>query len=317
MRSEFSNELETTLDEMAESRLLTELVASTNFLSDLNVENLCQSLSQLADQITQYLLKLLIKQYGSSNIGIIALGKWGGYELGLGSDLDFIFVTPDTPNEVDHKIARRFISRLQDQHKGGKIYSIDLRLRPSGSAGPIIVSKEKLKNFLLNTAKPWQRQSYLRSRSCCNFISDKELRLWATNKELKLSDIVEFKRIRQELLKPKQKTSVDLKYNEGGLVDIEFSVQQQALLLQNPNTSPRTQDSIPHQTLKTLYRHFRTLEQLQKLLTSQSATKINLDDESTILLAKILHLNSSEDFIHKTQAQLDQSLQLLKHLKPQ
>ena len=54
-------------------------------------------------------------------------GKVGGLELRLKKRSRLYFVTPEPPTLEEYKIAKRFISRLNDQHKGGKIYSMDLR----------------------------------------------------------------------------------------------------------------------------------------------------------------------------------------------
>ncbi|MCB0361135.1 MAG: glutamine-synthetase adenylyltransferase [Bdellovibrionales bacterium] len=124
-RQGFSSDLEVSLDEMAEHRLLTEIVAANQFLVDRDSLLLGQSLSACADYICMELLNRLDEREEGKRLVLVAMGKWGGFELGFRSDLDMIFVSQDLPTEKDHRIARRFVNRLNDVHKGGRIYSVD------------------------------------------------------------------------------------------------------------------------------------------------------------------------------------------------
>lgn len=315
--SEFSLSLEEALDEMAEHRLLTEVAASIDFLSQQDILNLSDALSSAADYITKELLLRLHHEYGQSQIGIVAMGKWGGQELGLASDLDFIFVTESTPTELDNKIARRMISRLQDEHRGGKIYSVDLRLRPSGNAGPMLVEKSKLKEFLVSRADAWQRQSYLRARSLCNFITDAEIYEWSRKKGLPPNDLQELKRIKTSLLTKGTPKFFDIKFNHGGLVDIEFAAQQAVLFQNSRATHPNTLKMLGNQKdLQSIYVKLRTIEQLIKLITQSPNTKLSRSSDSCKSLSLLLGFNDIADFQKQVDQWLDRSQLLLKDLDP-
>ncbi|RYZ64587.1 MAG: glutamine-synthetase adenylyltransferase, partial [Proteobacteria bacterium] len=127
------------LEQLVEKRLLGELINGSHYLEDRNVELLQTNLSDTADEICRSLLEELKKEFPST-LQILALGKWGGRELGFRSDLDFILVSQAEPNEADAKLARRLINRLTELRKGGNIYSIDMRLKPSGKAGPMVIA---------------------------------------------------------------------------------------------------------------------------------------------------------------------------------
>jgi glutamate-ammonia-ligase adenylyltransferase len=316
-QSEFSSQMEVALDEMAERRLLTEMIGSMQFLSDFDINKLCHSLTDTADLISKTLLKLLENEYGSSQLGVVALGKWGTHEMGLNSDLDFIFVTQDKPTEIDNKIARRFISRLQDEHRGGKIYSVDLRLRPSGNAGPLLVQKSRLQNFLEKEAAPWQRQSYLRSRSLCSFISSKEIKNWSLKKAITEEDKTELKRIKHSLLKQRSSSEIDVKFSFGALVDIEFAIQQRALIGKESHETLNTVESLDqHKELQSIYLHLRTVEQLIKLVSHSQQTTINLSSKTTSIIATAMAMESPNTFFQTLIDRLDRSQQLLKALDP-
>src|SRR5262249_18318481 len=155
-------------------------------------------ITETADSICKELLAQLKREFQGSTLEIIALGKWAGGELGLRSDLDFIFVTPDKPAESDFKVARRFISRLTDPAKGGNLYELDLRLRPSGQSGALLVSLPSLIEYWKNSAKAWERQAYLRARPIPDWLKlDKDILL---SRGLNSDELSELKDIRTKLL---------------------------------------------------------------------------------------------------------------------
>jgi glutamate-ammonia-ligase adenylyltransferase len=224
----WSSDLESALQQMSERKLLTELWAANQYLSDRNLTAMCMRITQTADSICQQLLRQLKEEFRAAKLEIVALGKWAGHELGLRSDLDFIFVTPDaTPNESDFKVARRFISRLSDPSKGGTLYDIDLRLRPSGQSGPLLVALDKLHEYWRGDAKAWERQAYLRARPL-----REDLRLakdTLVRQGLNAEELAELREIRVKLLRKPSAETIDIKYAPGGLLDIEFVCQTAVL----------------------------------------------------------------------------------------
>ena len=223
----WATELEAVLQQMSERKLLTELWAANQYLTDRDLESMFHRITATADSVCRQLLLQLKNEFKDSRIAIIALGKWAGCELGLRSDLDFIFVTPSTPTEGDFKVARRFVSRLADPSKGGSLYDIDLRLRPSGQSGPLLVTTDKLHEYWREQAQPWERQAYLRARPLAD-----ELRLdksQLVQKPLTAVELAELGDIRKKLLRKPQDGALEIKYAPGGLLDIEF-VSQTALL---------------------------------------------------------------------------------------
>jgi glutamate-ammonia-ligase adenylyltransferase len=217
------------LGQMAERKLLTEIWSANQYLADGDLPVMFERVSSTADEICLALLAQLKREFPAARLEILALGKWGGRELGLRSDLDFIFVTPLAPGEDDFKAARRFISRLTDPLKGGHLYDIDLRLRPSGRSGPLLVSEEQLFAYWRGEAQAWERQAYLRAR---RLAAGAPLPLEAfVERGLSGEDLSELKRIRAKLLQAASVDTgaIDLKHVPGGLIDIEFTVQTAVL----------------------------------------------------------------------------------------
>src|SRR2546428_12702603 len=105
---------------------------------------------------------------------VIGLGKLGGRELGYHSDLDLLFLYSG-PGETDGarrasnhehfaRVAQKLISHLTLPLRQGTLYRIDTRLRPSGSAGPLVISFEALATYHAREARLWERQALLRAR---------------------------------------------------------------------------------------------------------------------------------------------------------
>ena len=328
----WSTEFETLIAQMSERKLLTEIWAANHFLSDHSLSALFDRITTTADQITLQLLKHLKGEFPKARVKLLALGKWGGRELGLRSDLDFVFITPEAPVEDDFKVARRFISRLTDPLKGGSLYDVDLRLRPSGQSGAILVSRESLFDYWLNRAEAWERQAYTRTRA---LEPDEELdKSLLFKKSLNDEDLAELKRIRGLLLKNPSDSKIDLKYAPGGLLDIEF-VAQTALLKLQITPMSQVADTFANSTVGMIQnlmaadaswkklgasaiRTYETLRRFEQSLQLASAHKTSVLEKSNAAFKKFSSLikldpDSSWELVAQT---LRESRQVLNDLDP-
>ncbi len=326
-REAFSEDLEQMLEEITEHKLLAEIFSANRFLQDFDVQTLILSLSETADQLVSALLVRLKQDYPGSGLEVLALGKWGGREVGLRSDLDLIFVCPQKPLAEDYKVARRLISRLTEAHRGGQIYSVDLRLRPSGSSGPLLVSLDDLGNFLQHEADPWLRQSYLKAR----FLSGKSaqsIHSQVIKRGLKSSELSELKNIRQRLLATtSDSTKIDLKKSPGGLIDIEFACQIACLTeqIQPSDTSTLALlDSLAltlgdwrleAAELKKIYLKLRRTEQILQISTSHSGSMLCLDQEEFSTAAKLQN-EAPKELFEKIRRYLAHGQEIVKNLDP-
>lgn len=307
-RPEPSQDMDVLLEELAERRLLAELISANQFLSDLDLRQLGSNLTSNADSIATLLLSRLKEEYGPSEVELIAMGKWGGRELGLRSDLDFVFIVPGEPTANDQKVAKRFLARMTEPHRGGSIYAIDMRLRPSGQAGPILVSAPRLKSYLEGTdpnetAAAWERQAYLRARPLAELAFHPAQ--IAMTRTLSEADLAELRMIRSKLFSPMKPGEIDLKLTDGGLADIEFTAQI-SLLARGPESGselaldPSTSGMIQYlegvdatwssigESLRDHYDFLRRMEQLYQLTTSQSGSKMRVKSDEFRRLALVM-----------------------------
>lgn len=292
------------LDELAERRLLSELIAATQFLADRELRKMTLNLTANADAICATLLDRLKADLSASDIKLVALGKWGGRELGLRSDLDFIFVTDRAPTPEDHKAAKRFLSRITEPHRGGSIYAVDMRLRPSGHSGPIMVPKDELDHYLRTKAAAWERQAYLRSRPFQDLgFRPAEI---AARQGLSPADHQELSMIRGQLFAGGKPGEIDLKLSLGGLADVEFTAQIALLERREFSLDPSACGMIQYlesfdaewrkvgPEIRERYESLRKIEQLFQLTTSQSGSKMRLKSDEFRRLALVLDQSAAE-----------------------
>ena len=304
------------LEMLIERRLIVEVLSAQKFLKDKDLHNLSRDLSFSADEICKSILKKIADDLKCEPVNILCLGKWGGRELGFRSDLDFIFLTENDPSPLQHKLSRKFISWLNQHNRGGVIYNIDTRLRPSGHAGPLLVSKSQLESFLQKNAEPWERQAYLRARPLLpTAFSASQI---AGEHIFTSDDDQRLREIRAKLL-TKDESLFDLKFQFGGLVDIEFACQTALLKRSQFSLDSSTQGMIQYlmeqdpnwkvlgPSLLKNYNDLRTVEQMHQLTSAQSQTKLRKNSENILSLA--VNMGMSTEFLdsHLTKLFLQNS----------
>jgi len=206
----------------------------------LPLEKLSDHLSDLADMILRHTLELCWRDARKKHqelpqFAIIAYGKLGGKELGYASDLDLVFVYDDPhpdAGQIYGRLAQRINTLLSSHTVAGRLYEVDLRLRPNGESGLLVSSIEAFDEYQRKHAWVWEHQALTRARFCAGDatvgasferIRDQILRLPRELNALKTS-ILE---MRQKMHDGHQNNTdlFDIKHDDGGMVDIEFMVQ--------------------------------------------------------------------------------------------
>ena len=178
----------------------------------------------------------------SSEFVILALGRFGGGALTDASDLDLIYLfTGDFAAESDgekplgavhyyNRLGARVSTALSAATSAGALYEIDTRLRPSGAQGPLAVSLDGFRRYLLEDAWTWELMAMTRARpvfgspgarAAAQAILDEALARPRDRRQL-AKDVVKMRRD-MAAHKPAQ-GPLDVKLGEGGLVDLEFAV---------------------------------------------------------------------------------------------
>jgi glutamate-ammonia-ligase adenylyltransferase len=180
----------------------------------------------------------------------LGYGKLGGWELGYGSDLDLVFLHDSTGSAqettgvqpVDNQVffvrlAQRIVHILTVHSAAGRLYEVDVRLRPSGKGGMLITQIEAFADYQRQEAWTWEHQALLHARAvagdrslCQRF---EQLRVEILTEHVRRaqlkSDVRAMReRMRRELSRAKA-GEFDLKQDVGGMADIEFLAQYWAL----------------------------------------------------------------------------------------
>ncbi|RAL24739.1 bifunctional [glutamate--ammonia ligase]-adenylyl-L-tyrosine phosphorylase/[glutamate--ammonia-ligase] adenylyltransferase [Lujinxingia litoralis] len=212
-------------------------------------------LSDLAQVVlTQVEDTLTPEPRGARALCVVAMGKFGGKELGFGSDLDFIFVYDDRgPGAIDHqeatRRARRLVRALSAATEAGGFYEVDLRLRPSGSQGTLVTSFQAWRAYHLEHAALWERQALIKARAIGGTAALRE-RLEAERQRLAFDralpeDLAEkIARMRQRMFDSAALAPgvFDVKQSRGGLIDVEFLTQ--FLQLEAPQVARDRRDTV-------------------------------------------------------------------------
>ena len=209
----------------------------------LTVERLADHLSELADIMLdlaiRYAWKKLLKKHcapdAAPRFAIVSYGKLGGKELGYASDLDLIFLfdDPDPDAAATYaKLATRINTWLSSQTSAGQLFETDLRLRPNGDSGLMVVSLESFRQYQLESAWVWEHQALTRAR-----FSAGDPAIGAGFEKVRCEILCkgrDLASLREEVLAMRQKMYdahagkhelFDLKHDPGGIIDVEFMVQ--------------------------------------------------------------------------------------------
>lgn len=173
---------------------------------------------------------------------VFAMGKLGGGELTAGSDLDIILIYASQADDAQTwftRLTQRLITALTAPTAEGALYEVDMRLRPSGRAGPVAVSLSAFRHYQNEEAWTWEHMALTRMRFVCGdkTLGDEVLAIAAdaisarARSERRKAIPGDVSDMRATLYREKPDKGLwDLKTAEGGLIDIEFMAQKEMLL---------------------------------------------------------------------------------------
>jgi [glutamine synthetase] adenylyltransferase / [glutamine synthetase]-adenylyl-L-tyrosine phosphorylase len=223
-----------------------------NLLSErLDADRAGRAYSALAQGLIAALLKRVVEAFAAEHgrirggrVAIVALGKLGSREMTAASDLDLMLIYdfPAGASESDGRrrlgpslyyarLTQRLISALTAPTKAGRLYEVDMRLRPSGRQGPLATQFASFKLYQQNEAETWEHMALTRARfvggdSSLGADLAKTVRQTLTRKRDPAKIGRETHVMRALIAREKGDSDVwDLKLAAGGLMDIEFVAQ--------------------------------------------------------------------------------------------
>jgi glutamate-ammonia-ligase adenylyltransferase len=261
-----SDDLEYQIEQLCVFKEINVLrVAAADVTGALPLMRVSDHLSDIAETVLSEVVEIayahLLNKHGApvcrlngktcdKGFAVIAYGKLGGLELGYGSDLDLVFLHSGTEEKTQggqqaidsaqffNRLGQRVIHILTSHTRAGRLYEIDMRLRPSGGSGVLVSHVKAFGDYQQNSAWTWEHQALIKARPILgdslltgHFESTRKEVLARQRKKSSLQkEVVNMReRMRKELLKS-QAGMFDLKQDTGGMVDIEFLVQYLVLL---------------------------------------------------------------------------------------
>ena len=233
------------------------------------VDEIADELSHLADAALEAALSIARGKFGpdalKARLAVIGLGKCGAEELNYVSDVDVLFVAepamgddgePVISNDRAITIATRLaaeMTRICSAHTAaGTIWEVDAALRPEGKAGQLVRTLASHRTYYQKWAKTWEFQAMLKARPCAgdldlgqDFVDVVAPMVWrAAERENFVSDAQAMrKRVVAHI--PARNAGRELKLGEGGLRDVEFSVQLLQLVHGRVDERLRTRATLP------------------------------------------------------------------------
>ncbi|HLG52957.1 MAG TPA: bifunctional [glutamate--ammonia ligase]-adenylyl-L-tyrosine phosphorylase/[glutamate--ammonia-ligase] adenylyltransferase [Steroidobacteraceae bacterium] len=242
-------------------RAATFRIAMLDLTGRLPLMQVSDRLTDVAELILEQALALawrqMVASYGeprctdaggvrTAGVAIAGYGKLGGMELGYGSDLDLVFLHDSAgeqqqtagPRVVDNEVfflrlAQRLVHLLTVHTPAGRLYEVDVRLRPSGKGGLAFTQIHAFEEYQRHEAWTWEHQALLHSRCvagaerlCAEFTRiRRDVLMAAVRRETLRADIVAMReRMRAEHARAREGL-FDLKQDRGGIADIEFIAQ--------------------------------------------------------------------------------------------
>jgi [glutamine synthetase] adenylyltransferase / [glutamine synthetase]-adenylyl-L-tyrosine phosphorylase len=171
---------------------------------------------------------------------VVAMGKLGGGELNVSSDVDLIFVYPEegettgarriSNHEFFTLLGKKLIGALQEVTADGFVFRVDMRLRPYGDSGALVVSFAALDEYLVTQGRPWERYAWIKARPLTGDRAAELSRLvlpFVFRRYLDYSAFASLRdlhaQVRAEVTRRDRLD--DVKLGPGGIREIEFIVQ--------------------------------------------------------------------------------------------
>lgn len=187
----------------------------------------CATMSDLAE------LEIAAAQEraGASALVVVAMGKLGGRELNVSSDIDLVFLYPegDDPQPFE-RAGRKLIGLLAELTEDGFAFRVDMRLRPYGDAGPLAVSFDALESYFVTQGREWERYAWLKARALTGE-GHAELaaivRPFVFRKYLDYATLGAMRRLHGEVRREvaRRELAEHVKLGPGGIREIEFVAQ--------------------------------------------------------------------------------------------
>ena len=259
---------------------------------------------------------------------VVGMGKLGGGELNVSSDIDLIFTYPEegettgprktSNHEYFALLGKKLIGALNEATPDGFVFRVDMRLRPYGDSGPLVGSFSMLENYYLTQGREWERYAWIKGRpltgSLYRELAD-ILRPFVFRKYLDFGAFASMRglhtQIRQEVNRRDMQDNIKL--GPGGIREIEFIAQVFQLIRGGRETDLQTRSTLvaldlieqrkllPEQTvteLRNAYFFLRNLEHRLQYLEDAQTQTLPVNDADRQIIAAAMGYADWPEFLH-------------------
>jgi glutamate-ammonia-ligase adenylyltransferase len=320
------------LRHVRQAALLQVITRDLNGLADLG--EVMSSITALAEETLRVALSNLQpwmrETYGvprgagngeAQDLVVIGMGKLGGDELNVSSDVDLVFLYREdgetdggkriSNQEYFTRLSRRLIRALSEYTSDGHVFRVDMRLRPYGDSGPLAMSHDMLENYLHAQGREWERYAWIKARVVSE-LPDPELDSivapFVFRRYLDYGAIASLRglhaQVRAEVAR--RELHEDIKLGPGGIREIEFVAQVFQLVRGGQDPSLRLRPTLA--TLERLARHrllpleavadlraayvfLRNLEHRLQYLEDEQTQRLPSNREDQEMLARAMDCN--------------------------
>lgn len=235
-------------------------LAWRDFLDYASLEESLLDLSALAEALVvgarDWLYQEMCAQFGTpmdkagnaQPLLILGMGKLGGRELNFSSDIDLIFTFPEHGEtlggrrSIDNqqffiRMGQRLVNLLDQVTVDGFVFRVDMRLRPYGESGPLVVSFSGLEDYYQEQGRDWERYAMVKARSLGpwdHFADElhRLLRPFVYRRYIDFSAIESLRKMKQLIAQEVRRRQLtdNIKLGAGGIREVEFIVQSFQLI---------------------------------------------------------------------------------------
>jgi len=280
----------------------------------INQEQAEVLLTQLAENVLVVMFRLFgFEQLENIQCIVLAMGRFAGFEMNYGSDLDLIFIEKILdPGSDDHIVnnIRKMLRSISIMDPSGSLYEIDMRLRPHGSSGVLVTTLDSFLQFHQGEREIWERQMMTR---CRVVVGNKQLSEQVNNEILdNVYGKYEVSYLAKEIMKMRLlveqelaggKDKIEIKRGKGGIMDIDFLSHFLQLAYGNKYTHLRNSNTrfvliesanldLINESTKTellnAYDFYKQSESALRVFDMKSISKVELNTKSLLPLARAL-----------------------------
>ena len=302
--------------DLAGHATLDETLSDLSSLADALIDG---ALKWLHDDLAAKFGKPVTRTGTEIRMIVLGMGKLGGQELNFSSDIDLIFVFPEAgqtngtrPIENEQfflRLGQALISALDQKTADGQCYRVDMRLRPYGESGPLVMSVAAMERYFLEQGREWERYAMIKARPVAGDQKAGEALLASLTPFVyrryfdygALESLREMKAMIAREVK-RRRLADNVKLGRGGIREIEFIAQAFQLIRggQDPGLQQRALQPVlaylsehgllpahANEELTESYRYLRRLENRIQALHDRQAHDLPSDflDRQRLILA--------------------------------